>query len=171
MQYKQGYKVFVEKKIERRSKNWSNVWADDMDEYIGHTYTVKYQNSYGVYFEEDDAKFGFPPSVLRLIKLEDAYLFQTGDMVEVTEATPDWYYWVDGMHHFVGGIYKVGDNSCQKNNGSKNRIQLLDEKGNGYYFPCDAVRMVAKRGKYHSAPKPPPPPKPTVEPLQSWERF
>lgn len=169
--FNKGEKVVVERKVTRRSKDWANGWADGMDDYIGNTYTVRYHDRNGVYFDEDDGCFGFPPRSLRLIKLEDAYLFQRGDMVQVVKSMPDWLYWVGSMESWVGGTFKVRDNSKQKNNGELNRVELVDDDGRNFYFPCEAVRLVSKGGKYKDAPKPVPSPPPSVEPLQDWERF
>ena len=57
--FQQGDLVFVERKIERPSKDWHNSWADGMDEYVGNTYTVSSHSQSGVYFKEDGGIFGF----------------------------------------------------------------------------------------------------------------
>lgn len=105
--FNKGEKVVVTHKVTRRSKDWANGWADGMDDYIGNTYTVRHQGINGVYFEEDDGCFGFPPRSLRLIKRDGLYQYQVGDIVEVTHAMPTHRVWVKGMEEAVGGAWVI----------------------------------------------------------------
>lgn len=167
IKFKQGDLVFVERKIERRSKDWRNLWADGMDKYVGNTYTVRYHDINGVYFEEDDGCFGFPPKGLRLIKSGTEYYFKKGDIVEVVKAMPEHRVWVKEMEDSVGGAYVV---DCLD---SDNTLLLSNVGGRNLWFPCEAVKLVGKESKYKNAPKPkqpePEPAQPIV--LEAWEKF
>lgn len=164
--FKQGDLVFVERKMER-SKGWRNSWADNMDKYVGNTYTVKSQHSGGVYFEEDEGVFGFPPKALRLIKSGTEYYFKKGDIVEVVKSMPEHRVWVKEMEDAVGGSYVVDALD------SDNTILLKNVGGRYFWFPCESVKLVGKESKYKNAPKPkqpePVPAQPIV--LETWERF
>ena len=67
--FKVGDKVKVLHKVEKE-EDWDNVWVRLMDKYIGGVFTVESQVRWGVFFNEDEGEFGFPPSSLELVKEE-----------------------------------------------------------------------------------------------------
>jgi hypothetical protein len=66
---KVGDEVKVVRWIADHSDGWDNVWAVEMDSYIGSkdTFTVASVNKSGVFFREDGGTYGFPPGALELV--------------------------------------------------------------------------------------------------------
>lgn len=63
-EFKVGDRVRVALRVENEI-GWNLVWVPTMDEYVGKEYTItEIQQGSGVYFVEDGAKYGFPPSCL-----------------------------------------------------------------------------------------------------------
>jgi len=64
-EFKVGDKVCVVKRVESE-KGWSNVWTEDMDDYIGKTLTISSVYSQGIYFV--GCPFDFPASSLEFVE-------------------------------------------------------------------------------------------------------
>lgn len=63
-EFKVGDRVRVALRVEKQ-RGWNLIWVPTMDEYVGKEYTItEIQQGSGVYFVEDGAKYGFPPSCL-----------------------------------------------------------------------------------------------------------
>ena len=69
--FKVGDRVVVAKKVTHQS-GWDNNWNSDMDEFIGHEFTIKEITNYGIRFEQNNKfkpqlGFGFPSDALKLV--------------------------------------------------------------------------------------------------------
>lgn len=164
IEFKRGDLVFVERKVERRSRDFQNKWTSEMNKFIGETFEVEEVRPYGVMFK--GIYYGFPPSALRLIRRDGMYQFKAGDIVKVERAMPEHPLWQKSMNDAVGNTYTVTRTDTD------NTASLGNAFGISLWFPCEVLKLVGKESKYKNAPKPTPTPTPT-QPivLEAWERF
>jgi hypothetical protein len=160
----------------RRSKNWNNGWSPVMDSYVGKCFTIESISTTGIRFgaannpSGSGVNYGFPPSVLRLIKRGDTAYFRKGDKVIVArhaEGTIPHWASGGGMDGTLGKVYEV---SYEKSIGFSD-VLLKTETGQ-WWYGIDCLELYtgdAPKPKASSAV-----PVFTIdkdEPLQSWERL
>lgn len=108
----------------RKSEKWNNSWTDDMDGSVGKCQVIKSINQYGVHLEDN---FGYPPSVLRLIRRGKVGFFKKGEKVFIAGKPEDTVpTWNSAMK--VGAVLTVVSDTA-----FAVEYQLSD----GYWYGCD----------------------------------
>lgn len=159
----------------RGSAKWKNGWANDMDDYVGKCWEVKFPNAngMGVFLKQSDPDtpcYGFPERVLRLIKRGDKTYFREGDKVLVARKTETVHWNSDGgMDATLGKVYEVTDGGARTQADNHRPAVSLSTETGWWFYGTDCLELYTGQTADEQ-------PQPTAtftinEPLQSWERF